>query len=253
MIALIGKANGRSVLSSSYCGIAGKIQVGRTPVGDLEWLLTYAWFGDQTRPSDQGDGYLIQRLGPRAGLTLPVPRKVKQGTTLSGVLWTASGLEHSREGHLCLEQHRLQQLIRGDMSVVSELQGDYVCAVAHSSGVTLVRSPDSNRNLYYRIADTRQGIAWSTNYVELASDRLGDIDTSRLAAFAWGADTMIYPGVERLEQGEVVQVKAQHSGLELAKYNTPPLAPSTDELVPPRSLKSYTHWAEKNRKLLQVS
>ena len=244
------KTKSGSILHSSYCGIAGKVQIGRKLSRDLEWLFIYRSSDDQPELQYYGDAYCIQRLVSRDVLTLPEPRKVKTGVALSGVLWTETALDDS-EGYLNLEKRCLQQLHRGDVSVLSELRGDYVCALFDSAGVILARSLDANRNLYYRIDDGGHRIAWSTNYVELAHDSLSDIDTSQLAAFTWGADTMFYPGVERLERGEAIQVQMQPSGLSLTKYNLSSLASRTEEQVLPHSPKTYTQWAEKSRRALQ--
>lgn len=91
-----------------------------------------------------------------------------------------------------------------DLAALSRVDADVVAAVVTPGRAVLVRTLTSTLPLFFALRGTR--FAWSTNFMDLVEDPLGDLDPDLLAFLAWGGDLVPYRGIQFVSPGEVVTV-----------------------------------------------
>jgi len=98
----------------------------------------------------------------------------------------------SREMHVL--KHRFRHL--------QDIEGSYTGAIVSPRQVVLVRSLESQTQLYYRIENGI--ITWSTNFMDIVKDPFGDLDFASVALISWGESAIPYRGIEVLLPGEIL-------------------------------------------------
>ena len=236
-------------VSSGFCAISGRLDFNQANTDNSGVPLEYRYPNDHRPSMPKTETGCIQTLKRAQDIELPRPRQLLTAVTFAGSIWKVPLLpQNDNPIESCSVV--LERSLYGDRDAHTELQGDYVCAVLTSNGVMLMKSAGANRSLYYRVDHTKQYIIWSTNYVDVASDPIADLSVSRLAAFGWGCDSMPYPEVQAINDGEQVHVYSDASERTLLIERVTHKQSIKSYFSRPKQRKSLSAWAEATRTIL---
>lgn len=236
-------------VSSGFCAISGKLYFNQANTENSRVLLEYRYTGDSRPSIPKAATRSIQTLKRAQNIELPRSRQLYTAVTLAGSIWKAPFLPQNAN---LIERcsFALERTVFGDMDAQSELEGDYVCAILTSNGVMLMKSAGANRSLYYRVDHAKRYVVWSTNYVEVAKDPIADLSISHLAAFTWSCESMPYPEVETVNDGEQVHIYPGASERNLVIDRVTNKQATKRYFWQPRQRKSLSAWSKTARAIL---